>query len=208
MYASLLSAHNFCVSPTEVVYALKKLGTKQGHLKELLNDKGKNTLARGRERPGPLKPPLPARTINMIISGSYCTSINDIKFTATHKLKRSITHERYDGLKKSIIFDESDADSLTFPPNDALVITLRILDTDVKRIMVDDGSGACIIHTRVLAQMRLEDKIIPRCITLTSFSNAVERTSAEITLPILTDGLTLEITFHIMDQDTTYNAIV
>ncbi|XP_070050235.1 uncharacterized protein [Nicotiana tomentosiformis] len=118
----------------------------QGHLKELLSDKGKNTLARGRECPGPPKPTSPARTVNMIISGCDNTSINDIKFTATHKLKTSITYERYDGLEESIIFDESDADNLTFPHNDALVITLQILDIDVKRIMVDDGSGACIIH--------------------------------------------------------------
>nr|XP_016436069.1 PREDICTED: uncharacterized protein LOC107762238 [Nicotiana tabacum] len=110
------------------------------------SDKGRNTLAIGRERPGPLKPSSPARAINLIIGGSGDASINDIKFTSTHKLKRSITHERYDGLEESIIFDELDADGLTFPHNDALVITLRILDTDVKRIMVDNGSGACIIH--------------------------------------------------------------
>ncbi|XP_016451336.2 uncharacterized protein LOC107776039 [Nicotiana tabacum] len=166
----------------------------QGHLKELLSDKGKNTLASGQECPGPPKPTSPARTINMIISGSDNTSINDIKFTATHKLKTSITYEPYDGLEESIIFDESDADNLTFPQNDALVITLRNLDIDVKRIMVDDGSGACIIHPRVLTQMRLEDKIVPRYITLTDFNNAVEWTLGEITLPVLAGRVTLEIT--------------
>ncbi|XP_075095212.1 uncharacterized protein LOC142173506 [Nicotiana tabacum] len=112
----------------------------QGHLKELLGDKHRNTLARGRERQGPPKPPSPAHIIYMIIDGSDDASTNDIKFTTTHKLKRSITHERYDRLEESIIFDESDADSLTFPHNDAFVITLRILYTDVKRIMIDDES--------------------------------------------------------------------
>uniref|UniRef100_A0A1S3X9Z0 Uncharacterized protein n=1 Tax=Nicotiana tabacum TaxID=4097 RepID=A0A1S3X9Z0_TOBAC len=56
--------------------------------------------------------------------------------------------------------------------------------------------------------MKLEDKIVPRCITLTGYNNAVEQTSGEITLPVLAGGVTLEITFHIMDQDTTYNAII
>ncbi|XP_019254957.1 PREDICTED: uncharacterized protein LOC109233523 [Nicotiana attenuata] len=74
--------------------------------------------------------------------------------------------------------------------------------------MVDDGSGACIIHPRVLVQMRLEDKIISRCITLTGFNNAVERTSGDIVLPVLAGGVTLETMFHVMDQDTTYNAII
>ncbi|XP_009625999.1 uncharacterized protein [Nicotiana tomentosiformis] len=171
----------------------------QEHLKQLLSDKGRNTLAMGRECPGPPKLPSPIHTINMIIGGSDDVSINGIKFTATHKLKRSITHERYDELEESIIFDESDADSLTFPHNDALVITLRILDTDIRRIMVDEKSGACIIHPRVLAHIRLEDKIVSRCITLTDFNNAVEWTSGDITLPVLAGGVTLETTFHIMD---------
>ncbi|XP_009588629.1 uncharacterized protein LOC142175206 [Nicotiana tabacum] len=180
----------------------------QGHYKELLNDKGRNTLARGRERQGPPKPPSPARTINMIIGGSNDASINEIKFTATHKIKRSITHKRYDGLEESIIFNGSDADKLTFLHNDSLVLTLRILDTNVKRIMVDDGSGVCIIHPRVLTQLRLEDKIVPCCIILTGFNNAVERTSREIILPVLACGVTLETIFHIMDQATAYNSIV
>nr|XP_009763064.1 PREDICTED: uncharacterized protein LOC104215025 [Nicotiana sylvestris] len=180
----------------------------QGHLKELLSDKGRNSFATGPEHQGPLKPPSPARIINMIIGGGDDASINGVRFTTTHKLKRSITRERYNKLEESIIFDELDVDSLTFPRNNAFDITLRILDTDVKRIMVDDDSRAYIIHPRVLTQMRLEDKIVPRCITLTSFNNAVERNSEEITLPVLASGVTLETTFHIMDQDIIYNAIV
>nr|XP_016468559.1 PREDICTED: uncharacterized protein LOC107791074 [Nicotiana tabacum] len=152
---------------------------RQGHLKELLSDKGRTNFARGPEHQGL---PSPARTINMIIGGSNNASIYNVNFTTTHKLNRSITREQYYGLEESIIFDESDANGLTFPHNDALVITLRILDTDVKRIMVDDGSGAYIIHPLVLTQMRLEDKLVLCCITLTSFNNAIEQISGEITL--------------------------
>nr|XP_016482256.1 PREDICTED: uncharacterized protein LOC107803135 [Nicotiana tabacum] len=222
----LLSAHNFCVSPTEIVYTLEKLETKVKwppkmssdpntrksdalwHLKELLRDKGRTNFARGREHQGPPKSPSPAHTTNMIIGGDDDTFINDVKFTTTHKLKQSIIREWYNRLEESIIFDESDADGLTFPHNDALGITICILDTDVKRNMVDDRSGACIIHPRVLTQMRLEDKIMPLCITLTGFNNAVERTSGEITLLVLAGGVTLETTFHIMEHATMYNAIV
>ncbi|XP_016442886.2 uncharacterized protein LOC107768288 [Nicotiana tabacum] len=180
----------------------------QGHLKEMLSNKGKNNFSRGRERQVSPKPPSPARTINMIIGGSDDASINSVKFTTTHKLKISITHEGYDRFEEIIIFDESDVDSLTFSHNDALVITLRILDTDVKRIMVDDRSGGCIIHPRVLTRIRVEDKIMPCCITLIGFNNAVEWTSGEIILSILVGGIILETAFYIMDQATTYNAIV
>nr|XP_016466154.1 PREDICTED: uncharacterized protein LOC107788921 [Nicotiana tabacum] len=181
---------------------------RQGHLRELLSDKGRYNFGRGCEHQGPPKPRSPACTINMIIRGGDDVSINGVNFTTTHKLKRSITLERYNMLEESITFDELDADGLTFPHNDSIVITLRILDTDVKRTMWDDGSGVCIIHPRVLAQMTLEDNIVPRCITLIGFNNAVERISGEITLPVLAGGVTLEMTFHIMDHSTAYNAIV
>nr|XP_016464708.1 PREDICTED: uncharacterized protein LOC107787630 [Nicotiana tabacum] len=144
----------------------------------------------------------------MIIGGGDETAINHVKFNTAHKLKRSITHERYDNLEDIIVFDKLDTDGLSSPYYDSLVITLRVADTDVKRIMVDDGSGACIIHPRVLVHMGLEGKIILHCIKLTGFNNAVKRTSGEIMLPILAGGVTLETTFHIMDQGTAYNAII
>uniref|UniRef100_A0A1U7Y6P2 Uncharacterized protein LOC104241668 n=1 Tax=Nicotiana sylvestris TaxID=4096 RepID=A0A1U7Y6P2_NICSY len=69
----------------------------QGNLKELMSDRGRVNFARGRELPqGPPKPPSPARTIQMIIGGGDEAMINHMKFTTTHKLKRSMTHERYD----------------------------------------------------------------------------------------------------------------
>nr|XP_016471404.1 PREDICTED: uncharacterized protein LOC107793540 [Nicotiana tabacum] len=210
-FEALCEFHQECVHKTEDCISLRKDVAnmlQQRHLKELLSDKGSNTTERVRERQGLPKPPSLARAINMIIGDNDDASINGIKFTATHKIKRSITHERYDRLEESIIFDESYTDDLTFPHDDALVITLRILYIDVKRIMVDEESGTCIIHPRVLAQMRLEDRIVPRCITLTYFNNAVEHNWGEITLSVLASGVTLETKFHIMDQDTAYNVIV
>nr|XP_009607735.1 uncharacterized protein LOC104101891 [Nicotiana tomentosiformis] len=165
---------------------------KEGHLKELLSDRGRTNFARGREQhQGPPKLPSPTRTIHMIIGGSEDASINNVKFTTTHKLKWSITHEWYNELEECFIFDKSDTN-----------------DIDVRHIMVDDGSDACIILPQVLAQLKLEDKIVLRCIMLTNFNNAVERTSGEITLPVLAGVITLETTFHIMDQDTMYNTII
>nr|XP_016437581.1 PREDICTED: uncharacterized protein LOC107763605 [Nicotiana tabacum] len=181
----------------------------QGFLKELLSDKGKLSFPRGREHPQGLpRPPSPTRTINMIIGDGNDSAINHVKFTTTYKLKQTIAHERYDDFEDSITFNKSDTDGLSFPHYDALVITLRIADTDVKRIMVDDGSGACIVYPRVLALMGLEDKIIPCCITLTGFNNAVERTSGEIKLPVLAGGVIMETTFHVMNLETAYNAII
>ncbi|XP_075096452.1 uncharacterized protein LOC142174539 [Nicotiana tabacum] len=130
----LLSSYNFCVSPSEIVYALEKLGPKvkwpqkmksdpstrksnalcefhqerghktedcialwqevvnmlhQGHLRELMSDRGRANFGHGQEQPlVPPKPPSPARTIQMIVSEGYEAVINHVKFTTTHKLKR------------------------------------------------------------------------------------------------------------------------
>nr|XP_016482289.1 PREDICTED: uncharacterized protein LOC107803164 [Nicotiana tabacum] len=177
----------------------------QGHLRELMNDRGRVNLGPGHEQHhGPLKPPSPVHTIQMIISGG-----DEPREVHHHTQTKAIDHPRtYDDLRDSIIFDKSDTDGLTFPYFNALVITLRISDTDVKRILIDNGSGACIIHHRVLIQMRLEDKIVPRCIILTGFNNVVKRTSGEIMLLVLAGGVILETTFHVMNQDTAYNAII
>nr|XP_016470346.1 PREDICTED: uncharacterized protein LOC107792620 [Nicotiana tabacum] len=119
----------------------------RGYLNELLSNRGRANFARGHNQTQrPPKPPSPSRTIQMIISGGDDTVINHVKFTTTHKLKRTIAHKKYDDLEDSIVFDKSDTDDLSFPHYDALIITLRIADTDVKRIMVDDESGACIVH--------------------------------------------------------------
>nr|XP_009764730.1 PREDICTED: uncharacterized protein LOC104216402 [Nicotiana sylvestris] len=118
----------------------------QGHLKELMSDRGRANFARGREQhQGLPKPPSLVQTIQMIIIGVDDASINSVKFTTTQKLKRSITHKRYDKLEESIIFDKSDTHDLVLTHYDGLVITLCVFDTNIKRIMVNDGSGVCII---------------------------------------------------------------
>nr|XP_016504776.1 PREDICTED: uncharacterized protein LOC107822723 [Nicotiana tabacum] len=161
----------------------------QGYLKEMISDKGRANFARGRDpSQGLPKPPSPAHTIQMIIGGGDHSVINHVKLTTTHKLKRTVAHEWYDDFEDCIIFKKSDDEGLSFPHYDALVITLCIVDTDVKRIMVEDGSDVCIIHLRVLVQMRLKDRIIPRCITLTGFNNAVEWASGKIALLVLAGG--------------------
>nr|XP_016498022.1 PREDICTED: uncharacterized protein LOC107816788 [Nicotiana tabacum] len=113
----------------------------QGHLTKLMSDRGRANFGRGREQhQGPPKPPSPARAIQMIISRGDEAVINHVKFTTTDKLKRSITHEWYDYLEDSIIFDKLDTHDLSFPHFDALVTTLRISDTDVKRIIVEEAA--------------------------------------------------------------------
>nr|XP_016435330.1 PREDICTED: uncharacterized protein LOC107761602 [Nicotiana tabacum] len=97
---------------------------RQGHLKDLLSERGRTNAAGGCEQhQGPPKPPSPTRTVHIIICGGDDSSINNVKFNTTHKLKWSITREQYDELEESIILDKLDTNDLAFPHYDALVIT-------------------------------------------------------------------------------------
>lgn len=59
--------------------------------------------------------------------------------TAKKFTKMSISHEkriRQMLIGESITFDDEDAVGLTMPHNDALVITLLIFDTNVRRLLI------------------------------------------------------------------------
>ncbi|XP_070026471.1 uncharacterized protein LOC142182234 [Nicotiana tabacum] len=61
----------------------------QGHVRELMSDRGRANFSPGREQhQGPPKPTSPTRTIQMIIGGGDEATINHVKFTITQKLKR------------------------------------------------------------------------------------------------------------------------
>ncbi|XP_070035676.1 uncharacterized protein [Nicotiana tomentosiformis] len=117
----------------EVEYLLK-----QGYLMELFSEKGKQAYIKNRQEP--LKPPSPKRTINVINGGeevngiTYTVARKTTKFTITHGKRTRQTLE--DG---NITFDDADADGLMIPHNDALVISLLIYDTNVKRVLIDQG---------------------------------------------------------------------
>lgn len=46
----------------------------------------------------------------------------------------------------AITFSNEDVDGLTLPHNDARVISLRVLDSKVKHVLIDPGSSANIIQ--------------------------------------------------------------
>lgn len=83
--------------------------------------------------------------------------MNEVAFAIAKKfVKASVLHEKHTRqtlLGEGITFNNKDADGLTMPHIDSLVITLRILDVDVRRIVVDPGSLMIIIPLRVNEEM-------------------------------------------------------
>ncbi|XP_070035609.1 uncharacterized protein [Nicotiana tomentosiformis] len=143
---------------------------KNGHLREFLSDRAKKNNGHNRDNAEPSKAgeEPPCQMINMIFGGN---NINGVTFSVAKKTKVSITHRK--GLwEDDITFTEEDAEKLLLPHNDALVISINILDFKVKCILVDPESSANIIQWRVLEQAKLTKNIILATKLLAGFNLA------------------------------------
>ncbi|XP_070026145.1 uncharacterized protein [Nicotiana sylvestris] len=102
--------------------------------------------------------------------------INGVTYTAANKVSKvTIIHGkrvRHVLEEESITFDDADADDVLSPYNDALVISLLVHDTNVKRVLIDPGSTVNIILLRVLREMQAKHKLIPKVHALSGFDNS------------------------------------
>ena len=57
--------------------------------------------------------------------------------------------------EKAITFTDEDAERVHHPHDDAIVITLLIVDYMTRRVLMDNGSSANILYYPTFQQMRL-----------------------------------------------------
>ena len=82
-------------------------------------------------------------------------------------------------------FSEEDKVGTTQPYDDVLLITLRIGGYDVKRVMVDGGSGAEIMYPDLYKGLKLKPKdLLPYGSPLMSFDGKLVIPKGMIRLPI------------------------
>nr|XP_016486084.1 PREDICTED: uncharacterized protein LOC107806441 [Nicotiana tabacum] len=126
------------------------------------------------------------------------------------RIKVSITREKRTRdyvPEQAISFNDEDAEGVVQPHNDALVISMPINKSWVKRVLVDPDSSANIIRSRIVEQLGLQDQIVPVDRVLNGFNMACETTKVEITLPVNTAGTTQKMKFYVMEGDMRYNAL-
>ncbi|XP_070026661.1 uncharacterized protein [Nicotiana sylvestris] len=155
----------------------------------------------------PPKPPSPKRTVNVISGGE---EINGVTYTAARKVSKiTVTHgKRVRRVleEESITFD--DADGVLTPHNDALVISLLVHDTNVKRLLIDPGSFVNIILLRVVNEMQDEDKLIPKAHTLSGFDSSSVVIKGEIILITFAEEVVKDTKFQVVEMDMAYNMIL
>ncbi|XP_075100020.1 uncharacterized protein LOC142176389 [Nicotiana tabacum] len=93
--------------------------------------------------------------------------------------------------------------------NKALHLTVKYEGFYVKRVMVDEGSGVDICPLSTLQRMEIgTGKIRPNNIYVRAFDGIKRDTIGEIDL-VLTIGLVdFEVTFQVLDMDTSYNFLL
>ena len=95
------------------------------------------------------------------------------------------------------------------PHDDALVVTLIIGGYDVKRVMVNQGSGAEIMYPDLYKELSLrpEDLIVYDS-PLVSFVNKFVISRGQIRLPVQASSEVVEVDFIVVDAYSPYTTIV
>ena len=95
------------------------------------------------------------------------------------------------------------------PHDDALVVMLRIMEYDVKRVMVDQGSGAEIMYPNLYKGLNLKLKDLTAYDSpLVSFDGKVVILRGQIRLPVQADSEVIEVDFIVVDTYSLYTAIM
>ena len=106
-------------------------------------------------------------------------------------------------------FSEEDKIETTQPHDDALLITLKIEDYDVKRVMVDGGNAAEIMYLDLYKGLKLKpEDLMPYSSPLMSFDRKLVIPKGMIRLPIQTSLEVVEVNFIVIDTYSLYTAIV
>ena len=109
----------------------------------------------------------------------------------------------------TLSFSEEDKIGTTQPHDDALLITLKIGDYDVKRVIVDGGSAAEIMYPDLYKGLKLKpEDLMPYSSPLMSFDGKLVIPKGMIRLPIQTGPEIVEVNFIIVDTYSPYTTIV
>ena len=108
-----------------------------------------------------------------------------------------------------IAYDDKDLEGIMQLYDDALVITAWISGFLVKRVMVDQGSGADVMYPDLFKGLRLKDQDLTKYdIPLVSFDRRVVIPQGQISLPVSMEGKEVMVTFIVDNLFSLYTGIL
>ena len=110
-------------------------------------------------------------------------------------------------------FSEEDARRLHHPHDDALVVSVRVGDYNVHRVLVDNGSSTDILYYPVFQQMEIDRaRLIPTNALLIGFGGTRVFPLGAVTLLVTVDNylqqITRDVTYLMVNYLSAYNGIL
>ena len=108
-----------------------------------------------------------------------------------------------------ISFDEEDLEGTIQLHDNALVVTARINDFLVKRVMIDQGSRVDVMYSDLFEGLRLKNQDLTKYDTpLISFDGRVVIPEGQISFPVNMEGKEMMVTFIVFRSFSPYTAIL
>ena len=111
--------------------------------------------------------------------------------------------------REPIAFDDEDLEGMIQLHSDALVVIAQINGFLVKRVMVDQGSGADVMYPDLFKGLELKSQDLIKYDTpLVSFDGRVVIPEGQISLPVNMEGNEVMVTFIVVNSFSPYTAIL
>ena len=163
------------------------------------------------QRDASSRPPLGTRNVILAApsrTGAYPSGVMSI---AKPHAEDSI-HESKRGrmeVRPALSFSDEDKIGTYQPHDDALVVTLRIGGYDVRRVLVDQGSGAEIMYPDLYKGLKLKpEDLISYDSPLVGFNGKTVIPKGQIRLPIQVGSEVVEVDFIVVNTYSPYIAIM
>ena len=112
-------------------------------------------------------------------------------------------------MEQVISFSDSDLKDVQLPHNDPLVITLRIGNFDVQRVLIDHESFAEVMYQDLYIKLSLgEAELYSFTSLIYGFSREPIVPLGKTILPILASPINLQMEFIVVKASSPYNAII
>lgn len=111
--------------------------------------------------------------------------------------------------QESIVFNDNDLEGTIQPHDDALVVTARINGFIVKRVMVDQGSGADVMYPDLFRGLRLKKEDLSKYdMPLVRFDGQVVIPEGQISLLVNMEGKEVTVAFIVVASFSPYTTIL
>ena len=191
---------------------LEKL-VKAGYLKEFVVDPRNQEAGQGtRPRGNPLPPPL--GVIEIIHSASRGTRVSNRRGVLVVVPVENCTGKQPSKKKlkftgEPIAFNDDDLEGMIQPHDDALVVTAWINGFIVKKVLIDQRSGAEVMYPNLFKGLGLKNEDLYKYDTpLVRFDGRMVIPKGQISLPVNMEGKEVMMTFIVVASYSPYTAIL